>query len=273
MDYKEVRQNNYIEKYLMGELDDDIKLRFEEHLLFCEETREEFERSERVIAGLKHIAQKREKETEDESSRNEKKIRKIPYYYQISAAASIVLAVSLSVFVYNYFLVDIDDGATALLSDSLQTERQARIAMEDSLFFAVNKKDIYLKERDSVLREFSALMARTEAMEIVFRQINSNRYFDAPRNFRNGDAIRFELIEPCDFISMIGVGQELYLKWKTAEKHLSLLITKSDGYEALPSIKLSGSSHKLDVSEFGAGIYRYELNTDKVLGYGYFVIE
>lgn len=269
MNTKEIKEQNIIERYILNELDEETKIRFEEYLLYNEDIRMELGQTEKLILGIQEIAKRKE----NEENIQKKKSRIIPMYYKIAVAASFILAFSISYLLVQYNNIERDSHEYANLKDSLQIERNRAISLEKGANDLNRKYEKTTLEKDSLFNKINELVANNSKKDEAFQKIDKNRWFENPNIRRGTEEKDFILIEPKSFISLYSKDSTITFTWQTSLGKLSMLIINDKGKEAMPIIRLLGNSYVLKSQNLVPGIYRYEIMGKDLLGYGYIVIE
>jgi hypothetical protein len=249
MNHDEVIRDGLIEKYLKQELSQDLELSFEEHLLYCNECREEIQKLEQLRETLEEknytdFFQKKERIPQPSIALKTLNIRSI-----LPIAAGILLLIGLAGLVWKWS--DIANRKVNLSEekrDSASVENPTALALNDSM--GRNSK----MQTNSSGREKKLYAIKSTDKAYELNPLYEGMVANTMRS------VSIKLIEPADSIS-VNSGNKITFKWKIEPvRELTLTILSNKG-ETISTLK--GSSTIVFDAFAKVGLFYWKLDDDE----------
>ncbi len=255
--HDDIVRENLIEKYLMQQLNQEQETAFEEHLLYCSHCREELQRLEKIITGIKdtlYLDGFPDKTTVKVNNHEQKKTKHVLFPRQvITIAAGIILLLGLTGILY---IVMQRTEPTILTHKEEKKEDRLPTVKHDS----DSVPQEIIPELDS-----DAQAVSVESVDLLAENYKSHALYESMiTNIVRSEEI--DINEPADSIT-IGISQEVTFKWYSDQySELELIILSNKG-EPVKKFKGESPIRIKDLSK--RGLYYWKLDSqDETLAAG-----
>ncbi len=189
MEHSYIIKNDIIDKYILYQLTAEQESELEEHLLFCEECSETYEKRRTVIAIIKNELPKEIMLREKIS--NKRKIISVKSFFFLKIAASVIIIFSLTRLCINLFSEKEQHNEAEIIEykteDSMVEKKTDSISENKIIKNREKQNNIQLAETFNPLPEFENFIknpVRSENLKVLLPKLNSK--------FKINETIRIE---------------------------------------------------------------------------------